>query len=175
MKTVFFALIVFMTAIFGKVAAQDVPVTGSYKHNSPVGTWSRGMKTTMYCGNDPESWVRGDASFDRSSGILSMTVQLETDATHAGPKGVVTAYLKDAAGKTIATATTSEIGIGGKRPGKSRIENFSSQIKIDPAVASQVQSVYLDAQCTGSSNALWGISLSDAQKAFNIVVKAASL
>ena len=66
-----------------------------------------------------------------------MTVQLETDSTSAGPKGRVSAALKDADGKTLATATSDEIGTGGKPPGKSAIRNFSSEVRIDPAITGE--------------------------------------
>jgi len=156
-----------------RAGAQQVSVTGSYKHNSPVGMWSRGMPTTMYCGNSPESWVRGNATLDPSSGLLSLTVQLETDSTSAGPKGYVTAALKDAAGRTLATAKSDAIGTGGKPPGGAAIRNFSSRVTIDPALASQVRSIYLDAQCAGSVTSLFNIlSGSDA---FRIIVTLASL
>jgi hypothetical protein len=150
--------------------AQEIKVTGSYKHNSPAGQWSRGMPATMYCGNKPESWVRGNATLDPSSGLLSITVQLETDSTSQGPKGRVSAALKSADGKTLATATTDEIGTGGKPPGQAAIRNFTSQVKIDPAISAQVKSIYLDAQCTGAVDRIWNVNLGTVQDAFKIVV-----
>lgn len=155
--------------------AEDIKVTGSYKHNSPVGQWGRGMASTMYCGNSPESWVRGNATLDPSSGILSVTVQLETDSTSAGPKGKVSVALKSADGKTLATATTDEIGTGGKQPGSAAIRNFTSQVKIDPAISQRVTAMYLDAQCTGSINRIWNVKLGTVQDAFKIAVAIGSL
>jgi hypothetical protein len=165
---------VVIVATLSIVYAQNIKVTGSYKHNSPEGQWSRGMPTTMYCGNNPESWVRGNVSLDPSSGILSMTVQLETDSTSAGPKGRVSAALKNADGKTLATATSDEIGTGGKPPGKAAIRNFSSEVRIDPAIATQVRSIYLDAQCTGSIDRLWNVKLGTVKDAFKIAVEIAA-
>lgn len=155
-------------------ANEPVAITGSYKHNSPPGQWSRGMATTMYCGNSPESWVRGNAVFDRSSGMLSMAVQLETDSTSAGPKGRVLAVFKDSAGNELATATSSEIGTGGKPPGHSAIRNFTSQTTVPQQVASRIASIYLDAQCTGSIDRLWNVKLGTVKDAFNIGVMVAA-
>ena len=152
--------------------AQVRSITGSYK-NAGAG-WDRGMATTMHCGNSPESWVRGNASLDPSAGVLIMTVQLETDATNAGPKGKVMALLKDVNGKTLATATTDEIGTGGKPPGHAAIRNFTSQITIDTTVARRIDSIYLDAQCTGSVDRIFNINLGTVQDAFKIILAIAA-
>ena len=124
----------------------------------------------MFCGNNPNSWVRRKASLDPSSGMLTITVQLETDSTTAGPKGKVFVALKDANGKTLATADSVEVGRRGKPPGKAVIQNFSSQKKIDPGIAQRVKSMYMDAQRTGSVDKLWNIDLSKAMEAFQIVI-----
>jgi hypothetical protein len=155
--------------------AQQISVTGSYKHNSPVGQWGRGMATTMYCGNSPESWVRGNATLDPSSGLLSLTVQLETDSASGGPKGYVTAVLKDGAGRRLATAKSEEIGTGGKSGSHAAIRNFSSRVTLDPSLAAQVRSIYLDAQCTGSIDRILNIRLGSVEDAFKIIVTVAAL
>jgi hypothetical protein len=152
-----------------------IRVTGSYKHNSPLGQWSHGMPTTAYCGSKPESWIRGSASLDPSSGMLSMTIQLETDDTSAGPKGRVLAVLKDANGKTLAIVTSEEVGMGGKPPGPAMVRNFSSQVQIDPHIAVHVASIFLDAECTGKIDCLWNINMSTAQDMFKIAVAIAAV
>lgn len=142
--------------------------TGPYKATSPG--FDRGMQTTTYCGNNPESWIRGSATLDTNSGIISMTVQLETDSTTAGPKGRVVATVRDATGKTLATATSDEIGIGGKPPGKAVIRNFDSTVSVPLSTIQTATSLSLEAQCTGSVGQPWGIDLSNVQKAFNIII-----
>jgi hypothetical protein len=159
--------------VSGVAGPGGITVTGAYKHDSPAGMWSRGMSATMYCGNSPESWVRGNAWFDATTGVLTMTIQLETDSTAEGPKGKVTAFLKDAAGKTVATASSEEVGTGGKPPGKSAIRNFTSHANIDPDVASEVTAIYLDAQCTGSVTRLFNVSEDTLKDAFKIGVQIA--
>jgi len=163
------------TASAAVASSNGITVDGSYKHNSPKGQWGRGMPTTMYCGNSPESWIRGNATLDPSSGLLSLTVELETDSTSAGPKGRVVAALRDANGKTIATASSDEIGTGGKVPGSAAIRIFTSQTTIDPAVATQVTSIYLDAQCTGSVDRIFNIKMDTVNDAFKIAVAISSL
>jgi hypothetical protein len=157
------------------VTTRQIAIGGTYKHNSPVGQWSRGMPTTMYCGNRPESWVRGDARLDPGSGILRMTVQLETDDVFRGPTGRVSAALKDVNGNTLATAFSDEIGTGGKGSGQLALRNFSSQVRIDPGVADQVSSILLDAQCTGSSDRLWNVRPGTPTDAFRIGVTSGAM
>jgi hypothetical protein len=152
-------IVLMLLSIHFIMAEDSIPITGSYNHSSPVGTWSRGMATTMYCGNSPESWIRGNATFDRSTGILIITVQLETDDVLAGPKGKVIATLKDNSGKTLTTVFSEEVGTGGKPPGRAAIRNFISHIKIDDTIAKKVALIHLDAKCTGSLTRLWNLGL----------------
>src|ERR1700727_539394 len=95
-------LMVFLAGLSAQ--GQVLNGTGSYKGAAPG--WDRGMQTTMHCGNSPESWVRGSASLDKGSGLLSLTGQLETDSVFAGPKGRVTVAIRNAEGKTIYTVAT---------------------------------------------------------------------
>jgi hypothetical protein len=53
--------------------AFEKQVIGSGPYKAKSGGWDRGMQTTMYCGNGPESWVRGNATLDTASGALSLT------------------------------------------------------------------------------------------------------
>jgi hypothetical protein len=163
-----FLLMLLMVPECGFLAlGQVITGTGSYK-NAAEG-WDRGMQSTMHCGNNPESWVRGSASLDKASGVLSATIQLETDSVFAGPKGRATVAIKNAEGKTIYTVASDEIGIGGKPPGNVVIRNFSSTISIPKSVSQEAISLYLEAQCTGSINRLFNIDLSRANPGFELV------
>lgn len=126
-----------------------VEVTGAY--NAPTnGDWRRGMPATTYCGNKPESWVRGDAKLDPATGQLSLTVQLETDSTMAGPSGRVDAELRDERGRLLLTARSALVGRGGKPPGKYAVSQYTASVQLDPLVARQVASINLNARCTGA-------------------------
>jgi hypothetical protein len=146
-------------------------VAGSYQ--GPPG-WDRGMQSTAYCGNSPESWVRGSVSFD-SSGKLTMTIQLETDSTIAGPKGRLRATIKDASGASLATAESEEVGTGGKPPGKAAIRNFTAVATVPSDVASKARSIYLEARCVGSVDRLWNIKLDTVTDAFKIAVAVSAM
>lgn len=156
-----------------KVIANPNPpaiLTGTGSYNGPGG-FDRGMQSTMYCGNNPESWVRGSAKLDRKTGRLSMTIQLETDSTVAGPKGKVIVMARDATGNSLATADSGEIGIGGKPPGKARIQDFGASASIPLASAKNVRSLSVESQCTGHVTKLWGIiNPADAMNAFKILI-----
>jgi hypothetical protein len=144
-------------------------INGTGRYQGPGG-FDRGMQTTIYCGNNPESWIRASATLETSTGDLSITVQLETDSTRAGPKGLVNLYVKDAAGNVLASAQTAELATGGKPPGRAVIRNYSSHASVPVAVAAQAASLYLQAECTGSATALFGIDGGSANNAFNIAV-----
>ncbi len=145
-------------------------ITGSGKYKARTGGFERGRQTTMYCGNNPESWVRGDASFDTGSGDLSVTIELETDSVGAGPKGNVSISIKDDAGNAIATVESSDIGIGGKPPGKAISRPFGSRVTIKNEVARRASAVTIEANCRGSAAGLWGINPDDPNQAFTLTV-----
>ena len=162
---------VILMSIFGflsylPMTAQIVNGTGSYKGAAPG--WDRGMETTMHCGNNPESWVRGSATLDKNSGVLSMTVELETDSISAGPKGRVTASVSDPAHNLLYRVTSDEIGIGGKPPGQAVIKNFSSTISVPVAISKAADSLYLDAECTGSINRFFNVDLVSISRSFAV-------
>jgi hypothetical protein len=124
----------------------------------------------MYCGNSPESWVRASIALDRQSGSLSMTVQLETDSTAAGPKGKATVTIKDRTGNTLAIVESPELETGGKPPGSVAIRNFNASGRIRPELARQAKFVHVEAHCTGSLLRIYDVSLDDLRRAFDFAV-----
>jgi hypothetical protein len=160
-------LMVSLSSQMGKLAGQVVHGTGSYKGAGPG--WDRGMESTMHCGNNPESWVRGSAQLDKGTGILTVTIELETDSVLAGPKGRLSTVLRDNLGQLIYRATSDEVGIGGKPHGRAVIKNFSSTISIPQSIAAAASSMYLDAECTGSITRLFNIDLQDASSSFLVI------
>jgi hypothetical protein len=151
-----FALFLLLQFSVSSVVGQTIHATGSYKGAAPG--WDRGMETTMHCGNNPESWVRGSATLEKSTGILSITLQLETDSVLAGPKGRVLASVRNAAGQELYRAVSDEIGMGGKPPGPAAIRNFSSTISAPLPISAATSSLFLDAQCTGSITQLFNLN-----------------
>ncbi|MGF6440104.1 hypothetical protein [Paraburkholderia youngii] len=144
---------------------------GKGPYNGPPG-FDRGMNTTMHCGNNPESWVRGSTTLDPSTGAVAMTVQLETDSTRAGPKGILSVTVKDSQGNALATLKSNEVGMGGKPPGHAVIRNFTANANVPMTVASKAASLDAAVQCTGSVTQLWGIDSGSAIHAVSVAVTA---
>jgi len=95
-------------------------------------------------------------------------VELETDSISAGPKGRVTTSISDAAHNLLYRVTSDEIGIGGKTPGNVVIKNFSSTISIPLAISGAANSLYLDAECTGSINRFFNVDLVNISRSFAV-------
>ena len=152
--------------------SQTISGTGTYKGADPG--WDRGMQTTMHCGNDPESWVRGSATLNKQSGVLSLTVQLETDSILAGPKGRVVITIRDSVQKPIYIVTSDEVGTGG-RTNKAAIRNFSSTVMIPIPIAMRAESLFLDARCTGHVTGLFNLNLQASGKMFGFYSSGSSL
>jgi hypothetical protein len=168
-----FAALLAGGTLFSSLSGQVLTGSGSYKNAGPG--WDRGMETTVHCGNNPESWVRGTAKLDKETKVLSVTIQLETDSVLAGPKGRVTVVVRSSEGQTVFTVASDEVGIGGKPPGRAVIRDFTSTTAIPAEIARRAASLYLDAQCTGSITRPFNIDLGNASKAFNLIASAPAL
>jgi hypothetical protein len=135
----------------------------------PAG-FDHGMQTTRHCGNHPEAWVRGSARLDTGTGTVVVDVELETDSTLAGPRGTVAIEVLGDGGKLLATIASSEVGIGGKPPGKAVSRRFSSQTAVRDLVAKRATALTIRASCTGTAQQLFGIG-GDPTHAFGLTVK----
>ena len=164
MKKLVFILAISLsvTISFGQTLT-GVGGAGKYK-----GPFERGYQSTDYCGNSPESWVRGSAFLDKRTGLLTMKINLETDATHAGPKGQVLVYVYDADGNKLAQVASAEIGRGGKAPGSAQQSTYSSSFDLGKQVGSESASLTVVANCTGSINRWFNVPFSDVENAFKI-------
>jgi hypothetical protein len=120
---------------------------------------------------DPESWLRGRASLDTTTGAITIETDLETDSTTAGPKGRVSVTLRDAKGAALATVNVGEIGRGGKKPGVAEHTRAKGKASVPPAIAARAASVDVTATITGKETRLFNIPLKDVINAAVIVVK----
>jgi hypothetical protein len=141
-----------------------------------------GLQATTYCGASPESWVRGSAALNPETKWLSLTFELETDSTQAGPKGRLSITLSkgclhplhggcDAAHDPLVklyTVETDEISIGGRSSGgDTGIVRRSASVDIPDNVAREVTHIAVQAECTGSSTEWSGwTSLQNTENAF---------
>jgi len=153
--------------------AAEAQVLSSAMGQGPYhGPYERGFSATVYCGNSPESWIRGRADLDRASGRLTILMQLETDDVFRGPKGYLEIYVYDGAGGEIARAKTGEIGIDGKKGSYARQENVGGTAQIPAEVARRAQSIKIIPQCTGSTSSFFGISWGDLLQIVELIIKA---
>lgn len=154
------------TPLWNSQTNERVKIVGT---GDSKGIDTKGYLSTAFCGG-PNAWVRGNASFDNKSGILIINIGLETDDLVYGPKGTVTAILKDEDGKVLAEAKSKIIGTGGKLPGKAILREFSSIVFIDQTIAKKTSEIILVSECLGSETRIFNINQEDAQKMFDVVV-----
>lgn len=156
----------FLRLVPAAVVAQEISATGPYM--GPPG-FGHDMATTMYCGNNPESWIRASAKLDKKTSKLVLSLQLETDSTIAGPKGRASVVFRDATGNELASMVTGEVGVGGKPPGKAVSKNFVKEYPVPQAVVSKTASLDAAVECTGSAVAFWGIEPDGSIQASNLL------
>lgn len=143
-------------ALFASQSSDGGLLAGTGGYDGPAG-FDRGMQATQYCGNSPESWIRGSAYLDRTNGHVTIHMDLETDSVLAGPRGKIRVTVKDQNGNSVASTETSEAGIGGKLPGTFRLVKVSGSADIPAEVAQNAASMWVEADCTGSQDGLFGI------------------
>jgi hypothetical protein len=165
MKSVFITtmLILVFTSI---CSGQRLTGTGSYYGNPG---FDRGFQATQYCGNNPESWIRGSAWIDKQNGFLTMQIQLETDATHAGPRGQVLCYIYDSFGNILTQVASAEVGIGGKPPGKAVMYTFQATFNCGPDVGYRAAKLVVVPKYTGSSFQFWGVNLEQVKDMMGLI------
>lgn len=137
--------VTFLTS--SQVNGQVVGCIGGYRDDERKPGWDRGYCSYMYCGNYPESWVRAKAELDRGTRTISIYLQLETDATQAGPMGYAEVHLLGSDGKSFEKFTTNTMGIGGKMAGRFREEIFVSRITLSQQMVDRVQSIKVYPTC----------------------------
>jgi hypothetical protein len=145
----------------------QLAATGTY---SGVPGFDRGFQTTTYCGNSPESWVRGSAWLDKGTGLLTMQVNLETDAIDAGPKGQVLVYIFDCNGNLVTRVASAEVGRGGKGfDGHAAIETVQSSTYLGPEIGRQACKMTVVANNTGFSDCWFNISFGQVNDGIGLV------
>jgi hypothetical protein len=135
-----------------QVSGQVIGCKGGYRDDERKPGWDRGYCSYMYCGNYPESWVRAKAQLDRGTRTLTIYLQLETDATHAGPMGYAEVFLLGSDGRYFEKFTTNTMGIGGKMPGRFREEIFVSTINLTQENVDKVHSIIVYPYCAGTQD-----------------------
>lgn len=92
-------------------------------------------------------WVRGSVQL-APDGRVTADVQLETDDLLRGPCGFLTWEIRDASGSWISSGRTERQCVGGKSPGKARIDDLDPvESTIDVAKAKRAASIVVLAKC----------------------------
>ncbi len=143
-------------------------ISGTGNYYGPPG-FANGFQSTQHCGNNPESWVRCSATLDQQTGFLTMYINLETDATHAGPKGQGSAFIYDCNGYLLARVSSAEVGRGGKAPGKAESSTFQATFNLGPDIGNRACKVIVAANCTGVEFRWFNVSLEQVKDAAGFV------
>jgi len=137
----------------------------------PLTPWARGACALDHSKN-PESWVRGWASFDSSTSRVTVHLNLETDSVTGGPCAVIHSTLRDASGVALATIQSErEICLGGKLPGKAVQYDWTRSASIPANVAKRVVAIDVNVTRTKNIPSIWGIYLKDIADAVGALSK----
>jgi hypothetical protein len=157
------------------MAALLSPASGSAFANSVTCRKSEDPRGNGYCAvlhsRNPESWVRGSATLDTGTGVVSMALQLETDSATAGPCGRMLAILRGETDSDLAVLDmTQEICRGGKRPGKAAVSDYSLQKAVTKDIAARTKSIVVLLDYTKSKSGLWNIPMKTVVDAIKLLV-----
>lgn len=134
---------------------------------------SKGPEARGYCSKALEGSagiVRAKASLDTATGRVTLTVELETDDTSAGPCGMASATLRDAAGARLSTVQMQhEACLGGKPPGGPLIKVFTYTRPVSNEVAQAATSIDVSASKTCQIFRAWNADFEAANKAIRLV------
>jgi hypothetical protein len=119
----------------------------------------------------PESWVRGSAALDTSSGVVNLTLQLATDSKTAGPCGKLTVFLRDGQGNDLVQITMGRaVCQGGKATETMAIKDFQLQKAVPLAIAQRTKAVVVSLEYSGWHLGAWNVSLQDVASAIEMLV-----
>lgn len=119
----------------------------------------------------PESWVRGLAALDTSTGVLTLTIRLTTDSKTAGPCGKLTALLLDGQGRELIRVTMGRaVCRGGTRSAPEVTQEVVLRKALPPTLAVRTKSVVLTTEYSGVHLGDWNVSLLDIANAIQMLV-----
>ena len=119
----------------------------------------------------PESWVRGSAALDTSTGVLSLSLQLATASKTAGPCGKLTVMLRDSQGNDLVQVTMGRaVCLGGKSTETAAVKNFQLQKTVPQALAQQTKAVVVTLEYSGVQLGAWNVNLQEIANAIRMLV-----
>lgn len=119
----------------------------------------------------PESWVRGSAALDTSTGALSLSLQLATASKTAGPCGKLTAVLRDGQGNDLVQVTMGRaVCLGGKTTETVASKDFQLQKTVPQALAQRTKAVVVTLEYSGLQLGAWTVKLQEIVDAIRMLV-----
>lgn len=119
----------------------------------------------------PESWVRGSAALDTSTGVLSLNLQLATASKTAGPCGKLTAVLRDGQGNDLVQVTMGRaVCLGGKSTETVAVKDFQLQKSVPRALAQRTKAVVVTLEYSGLQLGAWTVNLQEIVDAIRMLV-----
>ena len=119
----------------------------------------------------PESWVRGSAALDTSTGVLTFTIQLTTYSETAGPCGKPTALLPRRTRQHTDPRHDGQSGVPGRQAVGARGDPGGAlQKSLPPTIALRAKSVVVAIEYSGVHLGDWNVTLQDIASAIQMLV-----
>jgi hypothetical protein len=119
----------------------------------------------------PESWVRGSATLDTSTGVLNLALQLTTNSKTAGPCGKLTVVLRDSQGSDLVRVTMGRaVCQGGRATEPAASQDFSLPKTVPLALAQRTKTVVITLAYSGWHLGAWNVNLQAIVEAIQMLV-----
>jgi hypothetical protein len=114
--------------------------------------------------------VRAKGSVDTATGRITLIIELESDDATAGPCGMASITLRDAAGARLSTVQLQkEACLGGKPTGETLVRAFTYTRLVAPEAAQATTTVEVSASNTRQISRVWSASFEEGIQAIRLV------
>jgi len=137
----------------------------------PSGDPSAGGYCSCIRQSRPESWVRGSATLDTSTGVLNLALQLATASKTAGPCGKLTVVLRDGQGSDLVRVTMGRaVCQGGRAREAAASQDFHLTKTVPQALAQRTKAVVITLEYSGWHLGAWNVNLQEIADAIRMLV-----
>jgi hypothetical protein len=147
------------------------PVRADTVPCAPSGDPAAGGHCAFIHQSRPESWLRGSAALETSTGVLTLALQLATDSKTAGPCGKLIVVLRDGQGSDLVRVTMGRaVCQGGKATEPAAIHDFRLQKTVPLALAQRTKTVAVMLEYSGWHLGPWNVNLQEIADAIRMLV-----